>query len=196
VGPPEVGSSAPDDEASFEALYRHEWRGLVALGWSLTGSWAAAEELAQDACTDAYRRWAEVGGLDRPGTWLRRAVINRATSLGRRRVVERRGALRLAARAGVEADGPSADRTADQGVAGVADPAFWSALRALPTQQRACIALHYLEDLAVAEIAEAVGCTSATVKVHLHRGRAALAERLFHLDERRPAEGGTKEERP
>ena len=54
------------DAAAFDALYQREWAGLVALGWSLTGSWAVAEELAQDAFADAYRRWDEVGELDRP----------------------------------------------------------------------------------------------------------------------------------
>jgi RNA polymerase sigma-70 factor (ECF subfamily) len=178
---------------SFEALYRDEWRGLVALGWSLTGSWAAAEELAQDAFTDAYRRWDEVGHLDRPGAWVRRAIINRAASHGRRRQVERRGTDRLARRTRTEADGPHADRTGDAGTARVADPAFWAAVRALPDRQRACVALHYLEDLPVAEIAAAVGCSAATVKVHLHRGRAALADRLAHLDERPGNDPTTKE---
>ena len=78
----------------FDACYRREWSGLVALGWSLTGSWAAAEELAQDAFADAYRRWDHVGGLDRPGAWLRRAVVNRSASHHRHRSVEDRGRRR------------------------------------------------------------------------------------------------------
>lgn len=192
----EVG---PTDDAqtpirSFDAVYGAEWHGLVALGWSLTGSWAAAEELVQDAFADAYRRWDEVGRLDRPGAWVRRAIVNRSASHGRRRSVERRGVLRLAGRAEAEADGPQDDRTGDDGVARVQDPDFWAALRALPDRQRACLALHYLDDLPVAEIAHAVGCSAATVKVHLHRGRAALAERLAHLDLRDPADGPTTEE--
>jgi RNA polymerase sigma-70 factor (ECF subfamily) len=178
---------------SFEALYRDEWRGLVALGWSLTGSWATAEELAQDAFTDAYRRWDEVGHLDRPGAWVRRAIINRATSHGRRRSVERRGTERVARQVEADGDHPGDDRTGEAGTARVADPAFWAALRALPDRQRACVALHYLEDLPVAEIADAVGCSTATVKVHLHRGRAALAARLAHLAPR-PGTDPTAEE--
>lgn len=166
---------------TFEDLYRDEWRGLVALGWSLTGSWAVAEELAQDAFADAYRRWDEVGGLDRPGAWVRRALVHRSASVGRRRAVEQRGNLRLASRSAVDDDGPDADRTGDAGVRRVDDPAFWAAVRSLPDRQAACIALHYLEERPVAEIAEIVGCGAATVKVHLHRGRRALAARLAPL---------------
>jgi RNA polymerase sigma-70 factor (ECF subfamily) len=179
------------DPTTFDDLYRSEWSGLVALGWSLTGSWAAAEELVQDAFTDALRRWDEVGTLDKPGAWVRRAVINRAASLGRRRGVERRGLVVLGARQATDSDGPGDDRTGDDGAARVQDPAFWAALRALPLRQRACIALHYLEDRPVAEIADAVGCSAATVKVHLHRGRRSLAEHLAHLSDRAAAtEGG------
>lgn len=189
VGPQHRGAAS--GAAAFDDLYREEWSALVALGWSLTGSWAAAEELVQDAFTDALRRWEEVARLDKPGAWVRRAVINRAASLGRHRGVERRGVAALGARRVAEGDGPGDDRTGDDGVARVQDPAFWAALRSLPLRQRACIALHYLEDRPVAEIAEAVGCSAATVKVHLHRGRRSLADHLSHLAERTATtEGG------
>ncbi|HEX7135475.1 MAG TPA: hypothetical protein VF228_23065, partial [Iamia sp.] len=48
---------------AFDDLYRADWHPVVALGWTLTGSRAAAEELAQDAFLDAYRRWDHVGTL-------------------------------------------------------------------------------------------------------------------------------------
>jgi len=45
------------------------------------------------------------------------------------------------------------------------------------------VALHYLEDRPVAEIAEILDMKAATVKVHLHRGRLALARRLTNPGE-------------
>jgi len=166
------------DRTAFDALYRDEWSGLVALGWSLTGSWARAEELTQDAFADAYRRWDEVGGLDRPGAWVRRALINRTASDHRRRGVESRGLARWSSRSASEDDGASADRTGEQATDRVGDPEFWAAVRSLPARQAECVALHYLEDRSVADIALVLGCKEATVKVHLHRGRTALAARL------------------
>lgn len=162
----------------FDDLYRTEWPALVALGWSLTGSWAQAEELAQDAFADAYRRWSDVAGLDRPGAWVRRAVVNRSASLWRHRGVEAKGLARWSVRSGVDADTPTADRTGEQAADQVDDPLFWAAVRGLPERQAACVTLHYLEDRSVAEIAEILDCAAATVKVHLHRGRRTLAERL------------------
>lgn len=166
------------DHDTFDALYRDEWSGLVALGWSLTGSWARAEELTQDAFADAYRRWPEVSRLDRPGAWVRRALINRSASDHRRRGVESRGLARWSARTDRDTDEPGADRTGDAAAGRVDDPEFWAAVRRLPTRQAECVALHYLEDRSVADIAEVLGCRPATVKVHLHRGRTALAAQL------------------
>lgn len=167
-----------EDRRRFDELYQGEWSGIVALGWSLTGSWAAAEELAQDAFADAFRRWDEISRLDRPGAWVRRAVINRSASYHRSRAVEQRGLERWSSRADADQDGRGTDRTGELATDQVGDPAFWAAVRSLPERQMACVALHYLEDRSVAEIADVLDSRPATVKVHLHRGRLALAERL------------------
>ena len=72
----------------------------------------------------------------------------------------------------------STDRTGDRAADAAGDPVFWAAVRNLPDRQRHCVVLHYLEDRSVAEIAEVLDTAESTVKVHLHRGRKALAERL------------------
>jgi RNA polymerase sigma-70 factor (ECF subfamily) len=48
----------------------------------------------------------------------------------------------------------------------------------LPPMQRAAIALHYLDDLSVDEVASTLRCAPSTARVHLHRGRMRLAELL------------------
>jgi RNA polymerase sigma-70 factor (ECF subfamily) len=96
--------------------------------------------------------------------------------------VEDRGLARLDARSSAAAAPGSGDPTGDDAAARVGDPAFWAAVRALPERQAACVALHYLEDRSVADIAEVLGCRAATVKVHLHRGRTALARTLAAVD--------------
>ena len=50
-----------------------------------------------------------------------------------------------------------------------------AALRQLPAAQREAIALHYLADLPINEVAAATGVPVGTVKARLSRGRAALA---------------------
>ena len=172
---PGPSGERPAHAVRFEAFYRGEWHPVVALGWSLTGSRATAEELAQDAFLDAYRRWERVGALERPGAWVRRAVANRAVSHRRHLRVVDAGATRLAAEARVRQ--LAADADAVGGAPGL-DEGFWAAVRSLPERQAQCVALHYLEDRGVDEIAEVLDCGAATVRVHLHRGRKALARAL------------------
>ena len=52
------------------------------------------------------------------------------------------------------------------------------ALRKLSPNQRAAIVLRYVEDLEMSEVARRIGTTSATVRVHIHRGRKHLAQLL------------------
>lgn len=49
-----------------------------------------------------------------------------------------------------------------------------AAVRALPPRQRAVVVLRYFEDLSVEETAEALGCTTGTVKSQTHRALLAL----------------------
>ena len=52
------------------------------------------------------------------------------------------------------------------------------ALRGLPRRQRDCLALRYLFDLGVVEIAETLGLSPNSVKTHLKRGLASLRNQV------------------
>jgi RNA polymerase sigma-70 factor (ECF subfamily) len=157
--------------SGYDEFYALEYRAVVAFAWSLTGSRSVGEELAQDAFLDAFRRWDRLLGYDRPGAWVRRAVANRAVSTRRRALTEARGLRRLV----VEQGDPEVTTATDQCFW---DAPFWAEVRALPARQAQCVALHYLEDRPVEEIADVLGCRVSTVKVHLYRGRLELARRL------------------
>jgi RNA polymerase sigma-70 factor (ECF subfamily) len=55
---------------------------------------------------------------------------------------------------------------------------FWSLVRRLPDRQAAAVALYYLDDLSVADIADALGCAEGTAKAHLHQARQTLGQQL------------------
>ena len=44
----------------------------------------------------------------------------------------------------------------------------------LSPQQRAVVVLHYLDDLAVSDVADAMGLSEGAVKYHLHKARNRL----------------------
>jgi RNA polymerase sigma-70 factor (sigma-E family) len=158
----------PADTSTFEHLYRHDYGRLVALAYGLSGSRTAAEELAQEAFLAAHRRWDEIGAYADPSAWLRRVVVNRSVSVVRRRVAEGLALARLGARRQLPDALPERDE------------ALWRAVRALPRRQAQVVALHYVDDRAVAEIAAILGCAEGTVKAHLHQARRTLARTLGH----------------
>jgi RNA polymerase sigma-70 factor, ECF subfamily len=155
----------------FEQFYEREYHRVVSFAYALGGSWWAAEDAAQEAFLRAHRDWERVGRYEQPGAWVRRVVANLAVSAFRHRLAEARALVRLAGRPGPIPGPPLQPETAD----------FWWAVRALPARQRQAVALFYLEDWTTAEIARYLGCSEATVRGHLHRGRHALARRLGEL---------------
>ena len=83
---------------SFEDFYRKEHRHVLGLAFVLTGNRSAAEDVAQDAFTAAFRQWRSVAVCDAPGAWIRRVTCHRAASVLRRRLVEAKALVRLAKR--------------------------------------------------------------------------------------------------
>jgi RNA polymerase sigma-70 factor, ECF subfamily len=175
---PPVGGAkdqALEPPGGFEHFYLREYRGVVELAYALSGNRAGAEDIAQEAFLRAHRDWQRVGRYQHPGAWVRRVAANLATSALRRRLIEARALARFWARGEpslVELPASQAD--------------FWRVVRSLPRRQAQVVALHYLEDLSVVEVARVLGCAEGTVKAQLHNGRETLARRLTLSAEAEP----------
>jgi len=149
----------------FDAVYRRELPAMIALATTMTGDREVGTDIAHEGMVRMYRDWTRISGLERPGAWLRRVVINLAIDAGRQRAREARAMHRLdAQRDPVEAEPMS-------------EP-FWRAVRELPERQRAAVALHYLDDMSVAGIADVLGVTVGTIKTSLFKARRSLAVTL------------------
>ena len=154
---------------TFESFYLREISAMTSLAYAVCHNHLIAEDIAQEAMLRAFRRWDRIAAYDNPATWTRRVTINLATSVLRRRALAARVRLRL----GTAPHVPAPEAT---------DDSIWQAVRRLPRQQRAAIALFYLEDRSVHDIAQIMDCSEATARVHLHRGRQALARSLGERD--------------
>jgi RNA polymerase sigma-70 factor (ECF subfamily) len=115
-------------------------------------------DVAEDAVGEAFARAsAHPGALRDPVAWLYRVAFNVANDEFRRE--RRRGTA------------PQAERPEPpHEFAGLFD-----VMKQLPPRERAVMALFYVLDLPVAEVADRMGLASATVRVHLTRGRRRLA---------------------
>ncbi|HEX9855532.1 MAG TPA: sigma-70 family RNA polymerase sigma factor [Acidimicrobiia bacterium] len=150
----------------FDAFYRSEYKAVVALMYGLSGSTWVAEDLAQEAFLRAHRDWERVGPLDSPGAWVRRVGINLARSRWRRIRTEAAVRLRIQGR-----------ETAIEALT-THDGTFWDEVRKLPSRQAQAIALRYVDDLPVGEIAQIMETAEGTVRALLHQGRGRLERQL------------------
>lgn len=150
---------------AFDDFFADEYRSLVALATALCGSRAVAEDVVQEAMFAASRQWRKISAYENPAQWARGVVVRRSSNVRRGRFREARAARRLAGHRDVTPDRlPTLE-----------NDSFWNAVRALPRRQRECITLHFLDEQSTSEIATALGIAEATVRVHLHAARAALA---------------------
>ncbi|MCM2427568.1 SigE family RNA polymerase sigma factor [Streptomyces sp. RKAG337] len=156
----------------FEEFYAHAVGRLTGQLYVMLGDLHEAQDVVQEAFVRGWSRRRQLDGNGAPEAWIRTVAWRLAVSRwrGRRRsddAWQRHGGAQS-----VEGPGPE-------------PVALVSALRELSPRQRRTVVLHYVCDLSVAQIAAETGVSSGTVKTHLHRGRAALAD---HLTD--PAEPG------
>lgn len=143
-------------------VYAACFRRLVVQLYAVTGDLSEAQEAVQEAFARALATPRRFALLANPETWLRRVAVN----IARTRYRRRRILTRLLHRIGPP---PVVADTKPEHIA------LMSALGQLPQGQRHALALHYLVDLPVGEVAATLGVSVGTVKSRLSRGRAALA---------------------
>lgn len=162
-------SPAPDHtgerEGAFRDLYLATFPRLVRTLWFVVHDHEQAQEIAQDAFIDLHRQWRKVQTYDRPDLWVRRVALRKA----------QREAARAVRRAHAERSQAPVEAVSDPVLP---DPDLRAALLALPPMQRAVVALFYLEDRPMEDVAYVLGCSPATGFVHLHRARRRLAQLL------------------
>lgn len=150
-------------EDDFADMFRREYQSVVRAVLPIVGDQGEAEAVAQDAFEKALGRWGRIRNYDRPGGWVRRVAIRDAVRSFNRG--NRASSLRVDS---IAASEPVTDRVD-----------LDRAMRKLSPNQRAAVALHHLLGWPTSEIADSLGCSESTVRVHLHRGRQALAALLY-----------------
>jgi RNA polymerase sigma-70 factor (sigma-E family) len=179
AGLEEVRMDWVSDAASkrqFEGFAAEASDSLLRTGYLMTGDVRDvrdAEDLVQETFLRVARRWNRVRSMDHPAAYARRILINLVLDGAGRRA--RQQAELGSEDAGVDA----ADESATRALREVDDLAeFRWALAQLPARQRAVLVLRYWEDLPVAEVANGLGCSAATVTSTASRAAARLAQAL------------------
>src|ERR1700722_13944065 len=170
------------DSQLFHELIRPYERRVYAMALSFLHNEADAEDAAQEAFLKAFRNLSSFRGEAKFGTWLISITLNEARS-------------RLRRRGGVHME--SLDEAPDE--RGPVSPALlrdWreipsevlerqevrrfleAAVAALPPLYREVFLLRDVENLSIAETAEVLKISVASIKVRLHRARLMLQKEL------------------
>ncbi|NLG20977.1 MAG: SigE family RNA polymerase sigma factor [Actinomycetales bacterium] len=152
-------------EQDFEEFYRKTAPRVVHLVYATTGDMTIAQDSAQEAFARAWQRWSQISTYDEPLAWVRTVARRLAISAWRKKSAQDRAYARHGAPTSVA--GPGVDRVA-----------VLEALQTLSEPIRESVALFYIADLSIEQIAEETGAAVGTVKSHLHRGRRQLADAL------------------
>lgn len=164
-----VAGARTGDGKAYAMLAERWHPKLTAHAWRLTGDRESALDAAQSAWVDIVRG---LGGLQDERAfpaWAYRIVSRRCARAVGRAVRDRRLAESLVNEFVESSEQP--DVPLEQKL-------LQSAIANLPPDQRSAIALYYLEELSVAEVAVALEIPAGTVKTRLMHARAKLRSAL------------------
>lgn len=162
-----VGLAMTGDDAAFGELVRRRQGAVRGLLRGMAGSASIADDLAQEAFVQA---WKKIRSLRKPAAfsgWLRQIAVNVFLQHIRRADAAPHAAL-------PDEDRAAAPVTIDADL----NLDLQRALSQLKPAERLCIVLSYQEGLSHSEIVELTGLPAGTVKSHISRGATRLRETL------------------
>ncbi|HEY5228645.1 MAG TPA: RNA polymerase sigma factor [Opitutaceae bacterium] len=161
-----IARSKAGDLEAFAELVRTHQRMIYSLAYRMSGSAAAAEDLAQETFILAHTKLAAFRGDSKCSSWLYRIAIN--LCLRWRKSEQRRGL----------ADGEWALEQAPSDSGENTGARVQEALARLSPKLRAAVILTAYDGLTHAEAASVLGCAEKTLSGRLFSARRQLAEIL------------------
>ncbi len=165
------------DEGAWRSIYDQTHARLFNFLCYQTGDRDAARDLLQETYVVAFSRLDTFRGQGTLLGWLRKVALRKCLDW-RRQVALRVRKLAVLAREVT----PLASSGAEESFPGLGD-GIQAALDRLSSRQRAAILLRELEDQSFAMIADSLGCSEATARVHHHRACRNLRRWLEEGDD-------------
>jgi RNA polymerase sigma-70 factor, ECF subfamily len=168
MGSREGGSS--HGPADFDETFRAHYDPIVRSLAVACGDREVAADAVQDAFTRAYVRWRRISRYEDPAGWVRHVALNRLRDHFRKSERGVRAGERLGRQTPMSVAAPDEPHEPAAGLT--------AAVAELPRQQRIAVALFYVEQLSVREVADAMNLSEGAVKYHLHAARTRLHDEV------------------
>ena len=163
-----LAAARAGDRRAFEALARRWQKKLLAHAWRLLGDAEAARDAVQEGWVEIVRGLPRLRDERAFPAWAFRIVSRRCAKAVGAAVRRRQLAVELA----------TEEVAAEPAEPGRDHERLRAAIRLLPEEQRAAIALFHFEELSVAEVAVALDVPAGTVKTRLMHARLKLRAAL------------------
>jgi RNA polymerase sigma-70 factor, ECF subfamily len=165
------------DEAAFEVLYQLHKRRVYSLCLRMVSNPAQAEDLAQEAFLQLFRKISTFRGESAFSTWLHRMTVNVVLMN-----LRRKGLPLVSLEETLETDEETPRKefgAQDLKLTGSIDRLqLQRAIEKLPPGYKTVFVLHDVEGFEHNEIAEMVGCSIGNSKSQLHKARLKLRDAL------------------
>jgi RNA polymerase sigma-70 factor (ECF subfamily) len=156
-------------ERGFETLVKRYEGKIYRLCCALLRDRALAEDVAQESLVRIWKSLDTYNGQSAFSSWIYTITRNRCLT-----ALERRKAANWVSDSEVETEIAA---SGEEGAAVHAEQ-LRELVDLLPERLRRALMLYYFEERSTSEVALMLGCPEGTVKTHLYRARAALAEQL------------------
>jgi len=156
------------DQAGYRLLYDRYSRAMYHTSLRIVNNTADAEDILQEAFTDAFRWLGTFQNRSSFGAWLKRIVVNKSINRIKRKKMSF-----------IELTETRMESVADEEVISESEMALRveevkNAIRALPDGYRTVLSLHLLEDYPHADIAEMLNISPVTVRTQYIRAKNRL----------------------
>ena len=172
--------SSPRGRPAFEEVLLGQLDSLFAFANRLVGGRREeAEELVQEACVRAFRKYETLRAAEKFKAWLFQILVNTYINERHRHSREPPTVDVELSEALLSASSKQATETPEEQLfAQVLDSEVQQALDALPVEFRTVVWLSDVEEMSYREICEVMACPPGTVASRIYRGHSMLREQL------------------
>ena len=176
----EQNDPLPHGRPAFEEILLAHFDSLFAFAARLVrGRREEAEDLVQEACVRAFRKYDALRAPEKFKAWLFQILVNIYINETHRH--SRESAIidvELSEALLTSAGRQTTETPEEQLFANMLDSEVQDALDALPAEFRTVVWLSDVEEMSYREICEIVGCPPGTVASRIYRGHSMLREQL------------------